>query len=180
MEIRRATIDDAAACAAIYAHYVETSNATFETVPPTVEEFVGRMEPRLASYDWLVADEGTPAEPNVVGYAYASAFRDRAAYDWAVETTIYLDADGTRAGTGSALYTELLNRLEAKGFHTALAVIALPNVASENFHRKLGFEKVSHLAHMGFKLGYWSDIAHYQRMLGHPSEDAPAANPLGR
>lgn len=169
MEIRRATLDDAAACAAIYAPYALESNATFETEPPSVSEMTERMRKRLASHDWLVAVENGA----VLGYAYASPFRERAAYDWAFETTIYLAPEAAGKGLGTALYTELLSRLTDRGFHTAIALVAIPNDASEALHRRMGFEAIGTFRHSGFKNGEWSDVRFYQKLLVEPSVEAP-------
>lgn len=164
MLIRRADpTRDAQACTDIYAHHVLTGHATFEIEPPDVAEMTRRIEARLASHDWLVAedDKGT-----VVGFAYAAPYRERAAYDWAVETTIYLAPDAVGRGTGRALYTELLNRMRNAGIHTATALIALPNDASEALHRAFGYEPVGTFKEIGFKHSVWRDIRWYQVMLG--------------
>lgn len=174
MKIRRATLADAPACAEIYAHYVRTSNATFETEPPTVDEYAERMRVRLDSHDWLVAVDDSGDEEVVVGFSYAGPFHQRVAYQWTIEPTIYLrEGEGGR-GVGTALYEELLNRMTARGFHSAISLVALPNPGSEALHTRFGFQKAGTMRRAGFKMGRWYDVAYYQKMLSPETDDAPS------
>jgi phosphinothricin acetyltransferase len=107
---------------------------------------------------WLVAVH----QGQVVGYAYASAWKARSAYRFAVEVTVYVAVENLHMGVGRRLYADLLANLRQKGTQTAIAGIALPNVESEALHRNFGFEKVAHFKRVGFKLGRWIDVAYWQ------------------
>jgi phosphinothricin acetyltransferase len=168
VRIRAATPSDAAALAAIYAPYVTGSAVSFETDAPDAAAMLERMLAGGDLYPWLVAED---EEGAVQGYAYAAAFRARAAYRFAVETTVYLRADAQGQGLGRALYIPLLASLEAQGFTQAIAAIALPNDASIRLHERLGFAHAGTYRQVGWKLGAWHDVGLWQRPL------APAATP---
>jgi phosphinothricin acetyltransferase len=153
--IRDARLDDAPACVGIYAPYVQDTVITFEAEPPAREQMAERIASALATHAWLVAiDDG-----RIVGYAYAHAFNAREAYDWSCEVSIYLELGRRRTGTGRALYEELLRRLDARGYRTAVALITLPNDASVGLHRAFGFQEVGVWRDIGWKLGAWHDVA---------------------
>ena len=176
LTLRLALPSDAAACLAIYRPFIETSHTTFETDVPSVEEFARRIESTLAERPWLVAEENG----RVVGYAYASPIKDRAAYQWSVEVAVYV-AEGYRGrGVGRSLYQALFRCLKGQGFVNAIGIIALPNAASIALHEALGFEKISHLKGIGFKLGAWHDSGWWQkRLAAAPSQPTPP-RPLAR
>ena len=157
--VRPADARDAAACAAVYAPYVTDSAISFEEVPPDAAEMARRVE---AAHVWLVAE----TDGAVVGYAYASPHRDRAAYRWAADVAVYVDAAFQRAGVGRALYDELLARVRDGGIRTVCAGITLPNPASERLHPSFGFEPVGTYRRIGWKVGAWHDVAWYQLDLG--------------
>jgi phosphinothricin acetyltransferase len=163
--IRDATSTDAAACAAIYGHYVETSVATFELDPPSVVDVAGRIADCRESHAWLVAEDAG----QVVGFAYGTRFAERAAYRWASEVSVYLDPDVRRGGIGTALYDVLLPRLTERGFQVLTARIAQPNEASDALHARYGFERVGLLRRIGFKLGAWVDVAIMELELAPPA-----------
>lgn len=172
VRVRDATADDAAACAALYAPYVLTTAATFETEPPDAAETARRIAASQRDHAWLVLLDGE----EVVGEAHATPFRSRPAYRWTCETTVYLAARATGRGLGRLLYGALLDRLAARGLLTATAVVALPNPASEALHAALGFAPVGAFARAGWKLGAWRDVAWYQRPLGAgPRDGVPPA-----
>jgi L-amino acid N-acyltransferase YncA len=172
MHVRDATLEDAAACAAIYAPYVRDTAISFELEPPGVEQLRERIGRALASHAWLVLeDEGA----RVVGYAYGGAFAPRAAYRFACEVSVYLEPGLRRRGGGRALYTVLLDRLAARGFRMAFAGMTLPNDASAGLHRALGFEPSGVYRRVGWKDGAWHDVAWVQKALG--PLDAPVAEP---
>lgn len=167
MSVRAADPDrDAAACAAIYAPYVTASVATFEIDPPSPADIARRM---AASHLWLVA---TAQDGAVAGYAYASTHRERAAYRWAADVAVYVDAGHTGQGVGRALYAELLPRLRDQGLWTLCAGIALPNAASEALHRRSGFTPVGTYRRIGWKAGAWRDVRWWQLDL-RPGEEGP-------
>jgi len=163
--VRDATTDDAAACAAIYGHYVRTTPATFELEPPSVEDVRGRIAGCQVSHAWLVAER----DGVVSGFAYGTRFAERPAYRWSCEISVYLDPERIGAGTGRALYDVLLARLVDRGLQVAYARIAQPNDASNALHARFGFERVGLLRRVGFKLGGWHDVAILQKDLAPPT-----------
>lgn len=156
--IRRATPEDAAGIAAIYNGYVETTIISFETAPVSVEEMGRRIQDRLASYDWLVAER----QGQLIGYAYYGQFRARAAYDHVVESTVYIAKDAVGQGVGRRLYADIIESAQAKGFREILGVIALPNDASEQLHARMGFVLVGRLPRVGYKFGRYIDVSFWQ------------------
>ena len=168
LQIRPADAEDAAACAAIYAPYVEDTCITFEVEPPTAEQFSARIADARATHEWLVAER----DGIVIGYAYAHQFAERAAYGWSCETSVYV-ARGLRGeGVGRALYAELLQRLARQGYRRAFAGISLPNDASIGLHRAFGFTDAGCYRRVGWKNGAWHDVAWMQLDLD-PSETGP-------
>lgn len=165
--IRLATDDDAAAVAAIYGPVVEGTAISFETEPPDAEEIRRRIRDTLMAYPWLVFE----CNADVIGYAYASRHRARAAYQWSVDTSAYVDEKFRRRGVGHALYLSLLAVLEAQGFVNAYAGIALPNPASVTLHERVGFTPLGVYRGVGYKLGAWRDVGWWQRPLSRV--DAP-------
>ncbi|HEL1557052.1 TPA: N-acetyltransferase [Streptococcus suis] len=159
--IRNAQVEDAANLVAIYAPYVEKTAITFETQVPAVEDFANRIEKTLKKFPYLVAvDEG-----QIVGYAYASTYYARAAYDWTVELSVYVQKEARGKGIGTLLYTALEEELTARGFKNFLACIALPNLASIALHEKRGYQQVAHFKKVGYKFGTWHDIVWLQKSL---------------
>jgi L-amino acid N-acyltransferase YncA len=167
--VRDATAADAAACLAIYAPYVRDTVISFESEPPTEAEMAARIARAAETHAWLVLED----RGDVIGYAYGGPFASRPAYQWACEVSVYVDRGRRRAGAGRALYEALLARLAERGFHMAVAGMALPNDASVALHRALGFEPVGTWRRIGFKHGAWHDVAWTQRQLA----DGPPAGP---
>jgi L-amino acid N-acyltransferase YncA len=165
--IRLATQDDAEEAQAIYAPYCHTP-ISFETEPPSVEEMRGRLAKVLGQYPWLVCEEGG----EVLGYVYATQHRERAAYRWSVDTTVYVRQGRQRRGVGRALYTSLLAVLPLQGYVNAYAGVTLPNPASVGLHEAMGFQPVGVYRQVGFKCGAWHDVAWFQRPL-QPRPDEP-------
>jgi phosphinothricin acetyltransferase len=175
VRLRTARPADAAALAAIYRPYVTDSIVTFELEPPTAREMAARLEAVAGRYPWIVAEtEGG----DVVGYAYACPFRPRAAYRFAVETTVYLRREMTRRGLGRRLYAPLLRTLESQGFTQAIAAITLPNDPSVALHERLGFVHAGTYAKVGYKLGQWLDVGLWQRPLAPAADPQPEPLPL--
>lgn len=168
IDIRSARIEDATDLVAIYAPYVENTAITFETQVPTVSEFASRIEKTLGNFPYLVAIE----EGALVGYAYASTYYARAAYDWTVELSVYIQQEARGKGIGTLLYNALERELIARGFKNFLACIALPNPASIALHEKRGYEQVAHFKKVGYKFDTWHDIVWLQKSLvGKQNED---------
>jgi phosphinothricin acetyltransferase len=159
--IRLATADDAAAIAAIYAPHVTGAATSFELEPPDPAEMAGRIGAVLGYAPWLVLCEGS----GLLGYAYASRHRDRAAYQWSVDVSVYVGGAHQRRGVGRALYGSLFALLELQGFHAAHAGITLPNPASVGLHEALGFRPIGVYPAVGYKRGAWHDVGWWQRPL---------------
>jgi len=173
VSIRLATLDDAAAIAAIYHRYVEGSRISFEEAAPDGVEMARRIAGERPGYHpWYVAEE----DEHIVGYAASSPFRTRPAYRWAVETGIYLAEDAVSRGIGRALLSTLLATLERQGYVAAIGAIALPNGASVALHEKLGFIHAGTYRGVGFKLGEWLDVGLWEKELAPRS--ATPAEPL--
>ena len=161
MNIRLARPSDAATLLAIYAPYVENTAITFEYEVPTIEDFATRIEKTLERYPYLVAEE----DGLILGYAYASTYYARAAYDWAVELSVYVSQDARGQGVGTKLYDELEDLLDQMGYVHFLACISLPNEASLALHRKRGYQQVAHFPKIGYKFNRWYDIVWLQKSL---------------
>jgi L-amino acid N-acyltransferase YncA len=164
--VRRATLDDAVACQAIYAPYVLDTVISLELDPPSVPEIKDRMERSLETHDWLVLEDDSA----IRGYAYGSSYRSRAAYRWACEVSVYVETGTRRTGAGRMLYEALFPRLVDRGYLTALAGMTLPNEGSEGLHRALGFETVGTWSRIGWKFGAWHDVLWMQRRLAVGTE----------
>lgn len=172
--VRPATAADAAACVEIYRPYVLATAITFETDVPTVEEMADRIVDARVMHEWLVLE----VDGEVTGYAYAHQFNSRAAYQWSVETSVYLAPDRLRSGGGRMLYAELLRRLTERGFRRAFAGIAQPNDASNALHHAFGFRPAGHYRHVGWKLGAWHDVQWWQLDLLGPDDEADPPRPI--
>ena len=159
--VRLATEADAAAVAAIYAPFCESTPVSFEEAAPSVAEMAGRIRKTLEHFPWLVLDDGGV----VAGYAYASKHRERPAYRWAVDVSVYVDARFRRRGVGRALYVALLALLRLQGYFKAYAGVALPNPGSVGLHTAVGFEPVGVYRGVGYKRGAWHDVGWYQLAL---------------
>jgi phosphinothricin acetyltransferase len=166
--IRLATVDDAEQVRAIYAPYCD-SPVSFEIGPPSVEEIRGRLAKVLDQYPWLICADGE----EVAGYAYATQHRERAAYRWSVDITIYVQQGRHRRGVGKALYTSLLAILPLQGYVNAFAGITLPNPGSVGLHEALGFRLVGVYRRVGFKCEAWHDVAWFQRPLNQQGGEPP-------
>ena len=169
MEIRKVTVDDAKELLDIYAPYVEQTAITFEYDVPSVGEFVERIKKISSKYPYIAAVE----DGKIVGYAYASAFKERAAYQWAVETSIYVDMQKRQNGVGRLLYEALEQRLREQGILNSNACISYDEVEDEHltngsvqFNEKLGYELVAHFHKCGKKFGKWYDMVWMEKMLG--------------
>ena len=177
LTIRAAAPEDAAALLAIYAPYVEKTAITFEYAVPSPGEFAGRIAQTLERYPYLAAE----SEGEILGYAYAAPFKERAAYDWAVETTVYVREDVTRQGVGRELYGALERCLAAQGILNLNACIACPEREDEyltrdsaEFHRRLGYRTAGEFRQCGCKFGRWYGMVWMEKHIGpHPADPPP-------
>lgn len=173
--IRLCSPRDAAQIRDIYAPFCsQDCIVSFELEAPSLSEMAQRIEGTLQMYPWLVWEEGG----QVAGYAYAGAHRQRPAYQWSVDTSIYLHPRCQKKGVGSKLYNILLTLLRAQGFYNAYAGITLPNEGSVHLHKKVGFKDLTVYPRVGFKAGKWLDVAWYQLQLVEPSDDHPPSAPI--
>lgn len=154
-QIETATASDAEAIRAIYRPYVENSAISFEEELPSITEIQKRMQGEGGRYPWLIARD---ANRQILGYAYASQYRSRAAYRWSVETSVYVLKGMQRKGIARTLYEHLFKELRQRGFVHAIAVIAVPNPPSIEFHEAFGFKRLCRFPQAGFKLGQWVDV----------------------
>ena len=159
--IRPAKAADAPRIAAIYNHHVRETVVTFEEQPVADVEMVRRIAETTADYPWLVSEvDGTLA-----GYAYASSWKRRSAYRYAVESTIYLAPEFHGRGLGAKLYRALIADMGVRGFHCAIGGVALPNPASVALHEKLGYKYVGQFREVGWKFGKWVDVGYWELLL---------------
>jgi L-amino acid N-acyltransferase YncA len=163
--IRIATEADAAACHAIYAPIVETSAITFETELPGEAAMRERIRARLQNHPWLVWEEGG----EVIAYAYAGRFRERAAYDWIAETSIYVHEKARRRGIARRLYAVLLEAMHRQGINQAVGVITLPGDTSVAMHEAMGFAPAGVWPRAGYKLGQWWDVGVWSKFMSEPT-----------
>jgi phosphinothricin acetyltransferase len=158
---------DAAACAAIYAPFVRDGAASFEETVLDADAFAARITRLSATYPWLVAE----VDGRVVGFAYGAPHRERAAYRWAADVSVYIDPAHHRHGNGRALYEALFALLRTQRIQVACAGITLPNDASVRLHESLGFELVGVYRDIGWKAGAWRDVGWWQLRLLPPVDD---------
>lgn len=176
VHIRMAVLADADALLSIYRPYVEHTPITFEYTVPSSEEFGQRIARTLERYPYLVAEiQGRPA-----GYAYASPFKTRAAYDWSVETSVYVDQEARGRGLGTLLYGRLEELLARQHILNVNACITWPNPDSIRFHERLGYRIVAHFTKCGYKLGRWYDMVWMEKMLGEHPDQPEAVIPVGQ
>ena len=169
LTIRTASVSDAPALLSIYAPYVEKTAVTFEYTVPSPEEFQTRVAHTLDRYPYLVAERNR----EIIGYAYASAFKERAAYDWAVETSIYVEENLRRCGVGGKLNRALETVCGAMGILNMEACIGVPEEEdeyltrnSENYHAHIGYRLVGEFYKCGYKFGRWYNMVWMEKMIG--------------
>lgn len=166
---RFAQLGDAKALVDIYKYYVDETNITFEYDVPTVKEFEQRIKDISAKYPYLVAEYND----KIVGYAYANTFKGRSAYDWTVESSIYVDSEVRKLGVGQILHNALEKCLKEQGIVTIEACITFPNEASEQFHKKNGYKKVAHFNKVGYKFNKWHDVVWYEKVIAEHQDNQP-------
>jgi Sortase and related acyltransferases len=160
--IREAQMRDCKAMCAIYLPYVRDTAVSFEEILPTENTFIHKIETLCPKYPFLVWEE----DGQVAAYAYASAFRERAAYRYGAELSVYVADAFQGRGIGKRLYEKLLEELALRGYLTAYGVVTLPNKKSEGLHLGLGFTKAGLLKNAGYKLGGWHDVGIFEKALG--------------
>lgn len=176
MKIRIAKVEDAKELVSIYKYYVENTDITFEYDTPTVDEFADRIKNTLKKYPYIVAESEDTHD--IIGYAYAGAFKARRAYDWAVETSIYVKHGTGKQGIGTMLYNELERYLKLMNIININACIAYPNETSEAFHKKFGYKTVAHFTKCGYKFGKWKDMIWMEKIIGEYADNPPEVIPF--
>lgn len=156
--IRKATLKDAEAITDIYNYYVKNDIATFAENPIPVKEMEHNIQNSIL---WLVYVESN----KIVGYAYASKWKERSAYQFSAETSVYLDVNYKEKGVGSKLYEYLLFEIKKQDIHSVIGGISLPNKASQKLHEKFGYQKVAHYKEIGFKFNKWIDVGYWQLVI---------------
>ena len=170
MQLRPYRSTDASAVLAIYGPVVAESSATFELEVPNLDDFSKRLAGIAGRFPFWVAES---AEGALLGYAYGTTHRERVAYQWAVETSVYVATSAHRRGVARALYGALLPSLAERGFVWAYGVITLPNDASVALHAASGYESFATYAAAGQKFGRWHDV-HWMRVRLNPPRDGMA------
>ena len=168
VNVRLATPTDGAACAAIYGPYVAETAISFELAPPTADEMAARIEKVTAHWPWLVVE----VDGIVRAYAYATRHRERPAYDWTAETTVYVDRDFRARGLGRIAMRALIAVARLQGFHLLVAGITAPNPGSFRLHESLGFERIGEFEAIGWKFDGWHGVEFWGLELG-PRDPVP-------
>ncbi|MGM0169468.1 phosphinothricin acetyltransferase [Enterococcus sp. AZ135] len=176
IEIRVATPADASALVAIYAPYVRETTITFDYEVPNEEDFADRIGETVQAYPYFVAEDNG----EILGYAYAHAYKDRAAYDWAVEVSVYVDREKRGNGAGKRLYQALEKALRAQNVAILTACITGGNQDSIEFHEKLGYQKVACFPKIGYKFDQWHDVIWLQKFLTETEGNLPAFIPFSK
>ena len=161
MLIRPATLEDATAILEIYTPYIKNTAITFETEVPTIEEFTERIREIKSKYPYFVCE----IDGKVVGYTYVSKHRERSAYKYSVEVSIYVDLNYHRKGIGKALYTHLFEALKKHNYYTVYSGITLPGEKSIGLHKTFGFHEIGTYHNVGYKNGRWHDVIWLEKPL---------------
>lgn len=157
MKIRQIEEKDIEQVRKIYKKYIEETTITFEYDVPSIEVFKKRVLDICRTFPWLVYE----VDKKVVGYAYASRYKERAAFSWDCELSVYIDEKFQHQGIGQKLYKALLSSVKLQGYFNIYALICVPNVGSESLHKSMGFEKEGHFSKIGYKFHQWLDLAQY-------------------
>ena len=172
---RLATPADAADCAAIYGPYVSGSAISFELVPPTTDEMASRIEKVMAHWPWVVVE----LDGIVRAYAYATRHRERPAYDWTTETTVYVHPEFRARGLGRIAMRSLIAVLRLQGFHLLVAGITAPNPGSVRLHESLGFERIGEFEAIGWKFDGWHGVEFWALELDAREPVPDPVTPIG-
>jgi L-amino acid N-acyltransferase YncA len=168
--IRIVKLSDAQGMLDVYAPYVVSSHISFETEVPTLQNFEERIQKVSKRFPWWVAE----VNGKIVGYAYASTFRERAAYNWALESSVYVADLHHGSVVAKSLYEKLFEVLKIRGTKQLIAVISVPSEKSVRFHEKMGFKRVGTIPSAGFKFEKWWDVLVMTKLL----EDLPFSAPV--
>ena len=166
IKIEKVTVEDAKELLEIYAPYIMKTAFTFEYDVPSVEEFEGRIRKITSKYPYIKAVK----DGKILGYAYLSAFKERAAYQFCAETSMYIHEDCRHSGLGTYLYSALEDIARKQGLLNLNACIAYPNPPSEAFNKKMGYKKVAHFTKCGYKFGKWYDMIWMEKFIGEHTE----------
>lgn len=166
LNLRPIKPEDAAGSRELYRYYVENTVCSFEYEVPSAEEWIDRIKKTTSYYPWLVIE----FEQKIIGYAYASKHRTRSAYNWSVESAVYVDRNFHRLGIGKALYAALIDILRLQGYRNIYAGITLPNEKSVRLHQSMGFYEVGVFKKIGYKFGSWHDTGWFQLHLNSSGE----------
>ena len=160
--IRNVKVEDAKEIVDIYNHYILNTNVTFEVEALASGEMAKRIEKKTKDNPWIVYEE----DNKILGYAYVGEFRERMAYKFTKEVTIYLDKSVVRRGIGRKLMEALIERCKKEyDIHTLISVVTVPNASSISIHKKFGFERVGYFKEVGFKNNKWLDVEYLQLMI---------------
>ena len=159
--IRSVEPRDAREICDIYNFYIINTDISFEEQPVSIDEMEKRIREVTAMYPWLVAEEGG----KILGYAYSNKYRERSAYRYTAELTIYMKNGEEGRGYGTELMRRVIEETRGRGIHTLISAIAIPNERSVSIHEKFGFEKVGHLKDVGFKFDHWIDVGYWELVL---------------
>lgn len=171
--IRPASSGDTSDILRIYAPFVEQTAVSFEEEVPGVEEMASRIETTMKEHPWLVCEY----DGRIAGYAYASGHRNRSAYRWTKELSVYIDPDYKRRKIGKVLYQCVIDILDYQGICSVLAGITLPNPESVGFHEHMGFKKTAEFHSTGYKLGEWYDVGWWELTI-RPGCGVPVEKPV--
>lgn len=161
LTIRYATPKDSDGILKVYEPYIRNTTITYEYEVPTKKEFYNRTCEILSNFPYLVCED----EGEIIGYAYGSKHRERAAFQWGVEISVYVRQEYQGKGVATELYHRILKLLKQQGFYKVYAIIDSPNEKSEKFHEKFGFQRIAYLPKVAYKLGRWCDITYYEKEL---------------
>lgn len=159
--IRDVILSDAKRIHEIYNKYIKKSKATFQEQPVSLEEVKAQIQRIVKDFPWIVYQE----EDQIVGYTYADKWKEKTAYRYTVETSIYLDPEYLGKGIGSELKGAMIQELKERDFHCVISAISLPNPASIAMCEKFGFQKVGQLREIGYKFDEWIDVGYWQLLL---------------
>ena len=169
MIIRDATEKDSKELSEIYKYYVENFSYSFEYAAPSAEAFSEKIAAIAGQFPFLLCER----DGEILGFAYAKPFKEREAYQWICETSIYAKNGCTQQGVGAMLYAKLVSALKKQGYVKAYAVLGCPNKGSEQFHQSMGFSLAATFADIGYKHGAWHDVKYYALELNRACDDMP-------